>query len=151
MSRLADIGVALYKTLLALYPCAFRRQFAFDMIHDFEDASREAFAKDRWRGVMSLYLFIGADVLRSLPLQWLRSGALIITLVALVSAAFCAVVLSVLDLRVPYTMSTSSPERDGVLLLIVATTILVVIAATIVFSLMFLRPAFTRHAGRRRV
>lgn len=151
MPSITDISVAIYKTLLALYPRDFRREFASDMIHDFEDASHSAWTKDRWRGVMLLWLFTVADVLRNIPLQWVRSGTLIITAVALGFVTFCAAVVSMLDLRVPYTSRPGSPERDGVLLLVLGTTIVVVITATIVFSLMFLRSAFTRHAGRRRV
>ena len=151
MSPLAAIGVAIYKTLLALYPRAFRREFASDMIHDFEDASREAWTNNRWRGVLSLWLFIGADVLRNIPIQWLRSGTLIITVVSVVSATFCAAVVGMLDLRVPYMIQPSSPERDGLLVLILVTTVVVIIAATVILSLMFLRPALDRHAGRRRV
>ena len=151
MPLLASISVAMYKVLLALYPGAFRRQFAADMVEDFDEATREAWANDQWRGVLSVWLFVCADVLRNVPVEWLRSGSLIIAAIAVVSATFCAAVVSTLDLRVPYTMNSSSPEREGVLVLILATTILVIIAATVVFSLMFLRPACTRHAGRRRV
>jgi hypothetical protein len=144
------IALALYKMLLSLYPRAFRREFASDMIQDFEEANHEAWTNDRWRGVLSLSLFAGADVVRSMPIQWLRSATLIVTVLALVTATSC-VAVGLLDLRVRYTMRPSSPERDVLLLLILATTIVVLIAATVVFSLIFLRPALNRRAGRRRV
>jgi hypothetical protein len=151
MQPLVAIGLALYKALLGLYPRAFRREFASDMIQDFEEAGHEAWINDGWRGVLSLWLFAGADIVRSVPMQWLRSGTVIVTGLALTIATSCAAAVGILDPRVPYTMRPSSPERDELLLLVLATTIVVVIAATIVFSLMFLRPALNRHAGRRRV
>lgn len=144
------IGVAIYKALLALYPPAFRREFASDMIQDFEDASHEAWANDHWRGMLLLWVSTSVDVVRNVPAQWLRSGTLIVTALALVTATSC-VAVGLLDLRVRYTMTPSSPERDVLLLLILATTIVVLIAATMVFSLMFLRRALNRHGGRRRV
>ena len=151
MQPVTAIGPAVYKALLALYPPAFRREFASDMIQDFEDATHEAWANDRWRGVLSLWLFACADVVRSLPMQWLRSGTLIVSGLALMTATSCAAAVGILDPRVPYTMKPSSPERDELLLLILATTIVVLIAATVIFSLMFLRPTPSHGSGRRRV
>jgi hypothetical protein len=151
MHALIAIGVALYTALLDLYPRAFRREFGSDMIQDFEEATHEAWTTTGWRGVLSLWLFTGLDIACSLPMQWLTSGRLIFSGLALTTAASCAAGIGMLDPRVPYTMRATTPERDELLLLVLATTIVVVIAATIVFSLMFLRPALNRHGGRRRV
>jgi hypothetical protein len=151
MQPLVSIGVAVYKVLLGLYPRAFRREFASDMIQDFEEASEEARTNDGWRVLLSFWLFTGADVARSVPVQWLRSGTPIVIVLALVIATSCAAVVGMIDTRVPYIMRSSSPERDELLLLILATTIVVVIAATIIFALMFLRPVLNRNAARRRV
>ena len=145
------IGVALYRALLSLYPRAFRREFASDMAQDFEEASQEAWTNGRWRDVLSLWIFTGADLVRSVPIQWLRGGTLIVTGLALTIATSGAAAVQMLDPRVPYTMRSGSAERDGVLLLILVATIMVVIAATIIFSLVFLSPALKRRAGRRRV
>lgn len=151
MQPVIAVGLTLYRALLGLYPHAFRRAFAFDMIQDFEEASRETWMHDRWRGVLSLWLFTSADVVRGVALQWVRSSTLVFSAIAVMSAASCAAAVGVLDPRVPYTMRSSSPERDGLLLLILATTIVVLIAATVIFTLMFLRPVLNRNAGRRRV
>jgi hypothetical protein len=151
MQSVTRVGLTVYKALLGLYPRAFRRAFVFDMIQDFEDASQEAWQDGRWKGVLSLWLFTGGDVLRTLPIQWVRSGTLIFSGLALMSAASCAAAVGALDPRVPYVLRPSTPERDGVLLLILVTTTVVVIAATVIFSLMFLRPVLNRSAGRRRV
>ena len=151
MQPVTAIGSAVYRALLALYPPAFRREFASDMIQDFEEASHEAWTNTGWRGLLSFAFFAGADVARSVLMQWLRSGRLLVTGLALVTATSCVAVVGVIDPRVPYTMTSSSPERDGLLVLILVTTVVVIIAATVIFSLIFLRPALTRHAGRRRV
>ena len=145
------IGLALYKVLLGLYPPAFRREFSSDMIQDFEEASHEAWATGGWRGFLSLASFTGMDVARGVLMQWLRNGRAIVMGLAFVIAGACATVIGTLNLRVRYIIQPSSPERDGVLVLIVVTTVVVIIAATVIFSLIFLRPALTRHAGRRRV
>jgi hypothetical protein len=114
MQPLIAISLALYTALLGLYPRAFRREFATDMIQDFEEASHEAWTNTGWRGLLSFAFFAGADVARGVLMQWLRSGRLLV-------------------------------------MLILVTTVVVIIAATVIFSLMFLRPALNRHAGRRRV
>ena len=97
-----------------------------------------------------LWLFTGVDVARSVLVQWLQSGRLIVSGLA-PDCRFCVARVGGLDPRVPYTMTSSSPERDGLLVLVLVTTVVVVIAATVIFSLIFFRPALTRHAGRRRV
>lgn len=145
------IGLALYKALLGLYPPAFRREFSSDMVQDFEEASYETWASEGWQGLLSFAFFTGIDVARGVLMQWLRSGMAIVIGLAFAIAAACATVIGMLDLRVRYIIQPSSPERDGVLVLIVVTTVVVIIAATVIFSLIFLRPALTRHAGRRRV
>ena len=151
MHTVTAVGVTLYKALLALYPRAFRREFAFDMIQDFEEANREAWMENRWRGILSLWLLSGADVVRGVTVQWIRSSTLVFSAIAVMSAASCAAAVGALDPRVPFTMRASSPERDELLLLILATTVVVLITAVVVFSLMFLRPVLSRNAGRHRV
>ena len=93
----ARVGSTVYKALLGLYPRAFRREFGFDMIQDFEEASHDAWTDDHWRGVLSLWLLTAADIVRSVPVQWVRSGALIFSGLALMSAASCAAAVGVLD------------------------------------------------------
>jgi hypothetical protein len=145
------IGLAVYRTLLRLYPAAFRRAFGADMTEDFEEASLEAWMQDRWRGMLSLWFFTCADLMRTVPLQWLRSRTLIVSGLGLIFATSCAAAVGILDARVPYMIRSSSPERDGILLLILAATVVVVIAATIIFSQVFLRPALNGQARSRRV
>ena len=151
MQPLTRFGVGIYRALLGLYPRAFRREFAFDMIQDFEEASEEVWQNERWKGLMWLWVFTGADVIRTAPLQWVRNGTLVFGVFAVISAASCAAVVEVLTSRVAYQMQPSSPEREGVLVLIVVTTVVVLVAATVIFSLVFLRPVLGRSAGRRRV
>jgi hypothetical protein len=149
--RVTAIGSAVYRVLLGLYPPAFHREFASDMTQDFEEASQEAWTNRRWRGVVSLWYFTCANVVCTVPIQWLRSRTLVVGGLALMIATSCAASVGVLDRRVPYTLRSSSRERDGVLLLILAATVVVVIAATIIFSLVFLRPALHGRARARRV
>jgi hypothetical protein len=140
-----------YETLLRLYPPAFRREFASDMAQDFDDARREAWAKDGWRGLLSLWLFTTADLVRSLPMQWLRSGAFIVVALALASATCSAAAVAILAPRVTFRMRFTGVHGDELLLVIVATTLVVLIAMTIVFSWLFVRPTLNRSARVRRV
>jgi hypothetical protein len=151
MQGVIAIGLALYKALLGLYPPAFRREFASDMIQDFEEASYETWASGGWQGLSSFAFITGMDVARGVLMQWLRSGRAIVMGLAFAITGACAAVIGTLDLRVRYVIQPSSPERDGVFVLILVTTVVVIIAATVIFSLIFVRPALTRHAGRRRV
>jgi hypothetical protein len=145
------IGLMVYRALLALYPRTFRRAFGFDMTQDFEEASEEAWQNERWRGLVCFWLFTGADVIRTAPLQWIRNGTLAFSVFAVLSAASCAALVEVVTPRVAYQVQPGSAEREGVLVLILVTTVVVLIAATVIFSLLFLRPVLNRSAGRHRV
>ena len=151
MQSLTRLGVAIYEALLGLYPRAFRKEFGFDMIQDFEEASEEAWQNERWWGLVCLWVFTGADVIRTAPLQWIRSGTLVFSVLAVISAASCAAVVEVVTPRVAYQIQPGSAEREGVLVLILVTTVVVLVAATVIFSLVFLRPVLNRSTGRRRV
>ena len=143
--------MTVYGTLLRLYPPAFRREFASDMAQDFDDSSRQAWANEGWRGLLSLWLFTSADLVRSVPMQWLRSGALIVGALALASAACSAAAVAILAPRVTYRVRFADVHGDELLLVIVATTLVVLIATTIVFSWLFVRPTLNRSARVRRV
>ena len=144
-------GLTLYGLLLRLYPAAFRREFGSDMVQDFADISHEAWANEGWRGLLSLWLLTSADLARSVPIQWLRSGTLIIGALALAGAACSAAAVAILAPRVPYRIAFNGLHGDELLLVILATTLVVLIAATIIFSLLFLRPSLNRSARVRRV
>ncbi len=72
----APLAVAafLYQTLLHLYPSSFHDQFGSEMAADFEDATEEAWRALGWLGVLQLWPRIGADLIRGVLVQWLRTG-----------------------------------------------------------------------------
>lgn len=48
MAALPIIATPVYRTLVYLYPSAFRRQFASEMVSDFSDATSEAWYDGGW-------------------------------------------------------------------------------------------------------
>jgi hypothetical protein len=140
------IGVRLYRRMLVLYPARFRDQFRHEMASDFEEASRDALAAPgRWLALASLWALVAADFLRTLAIQWLRTG---LPLVALMAAFVTSGTVSMLAWIWPSPpVASSAPDSDIAFLVLVAAVVLLVIASTIVFSLLFLRPLFYRRRG----
>jgi hypothetical protein len=116
------------------------------MASDFEQASREALdARGGWGALLSLWGLVAADFIRTLAIQWLRTG---LPLVALVAAFFTSGTVSVLAWMWPSPpVASSSSDSDVVFLVLIAAVVLLIIASTIVFSLLFLRPLFYRRRG----
>jgi hypothetical protein len=136
---------AVYRALLRLYPARFQEEFAADMALDFADASDEGWTDRGWRGLMAVWLRTSRDLVRSLLTQWLRTGRPLAALVGGgVVVATMATAFQPLPDR-PLFRDLSPADRElGILILLVA-CLMVVIAATIIFTLWFLRPLLYRH------
>jgi hypothetical protein len=143
---LSTIGVRLYRRMLILYPARFRNQFRVEMARDFEEASRDALDTPRcWRTLASLWALVAADFLRTLAIQWLRTG---LPLVAVMAAFVTSGTVSALAWIWPAPpVASSGSDSDIVFLVLLAAVVILIIASTIVFSLLFLRPLFYRRRG----
>jgi hypothetical protein len=140
------VAIRVYKALLHLYPWSFRQEFAPDMARDFEDASRDAWQGAGWAGLALLWLTVAADLAQSLVVQWIRSGALIAGMLA-GAAAFTSVSAAVTFVpKAPFAVQLPPDDRDLAVLMLLTACVLLIIAATIIFSLWFLRPLLHRKA-----
>lgn len=146
-SSVADI---VYRTLLRLYPVRFQEEFASDMALDFADASEEAWLAERWTGLLQVWLRTGADLARSLTLQWMRTHIPLIAIVSIVIALSTASVAQTLIPKEPFFVNLQPHDRDLAALMLLTACVVLVIASTIIFTLWFLRPLLYRGSQRRR-
>lgn len=141
---LASIGVRLYRGLLLLYPARFRKQFEVEMACAFEEASHDAL-DDRRRllALISLWSLVAGDLVRTLVIQWVRTG---LPLVALGAAFATSGTVSVLAWMWPAQPGAfPSEDSDLAILLLLVAVVLMVIVSTMVFSLWFLHPLLERR------
>ena len=131
MTRPAPWDARVYAALLRLYPPAFQTAFLEDMVRDFLDARAEA----EPRGRVWLYVRTGGDLGRSLPVQWWRTGwPVILCAAALVPIGLASTVAAVWP-RDPFPVSPAAPDRDGLILAVLAIVVLFVIFSTILITL----------------
>jgi hypothetical protein len=119
------------------------------MALDFADASDEAWMQRQWSGLLAVWVRCGADVVRSLARQWMRTRlplvALISGLVALSTAAIAQTVVP----RGPFLAQVTPGDRELILLILMTACVVLVIASTIIFTQWFLRPLLYRRGPRR--
>ena len=156
MAVRSGVADTVYRMLLRLYPVRFQEEFGPDMALDFADASDEAWGRRGWRGLTAVWAHAAADVAGSLAVQWMRTGAPRIAAIAFTSAAATAsvVVASALTAVVPdrpLLAHVAPRDRDLVILMLLTACVLLIVAATIIFSLWFLRPLVHRRTRSARI
>jgi predicted lysophospholipase L1 biosynthesis ABC-type transport system permease subunit len=134
----------LYRAALFLYPPAFRREFSREMARDFEEATDETGRAGR-RHLLSLWGRIGADLARTVVIQWLRTGLPILLLCSTLGAVVAASVAANVLPRQPFTVPATAHDRDVMTLILLTIVVLLVVVATILFTFWFSRPMFRRH------
>jgi hypothetical protein len=123
----------LYRQGLSCCPPAFRREYADEMLRDFDDARDDAVAVGRrhlwiWR---ALILF---DLVRTILSQWWLSGW---PAIAVVSAALPIVMagsIAGVFRRTVFSVPLDVPHADTLGLVLLTTVFVVVIATTILFT-----------------
>jgi len=129
--------IVLYKTALYLYPPAFRREFSGEMLRDFHDARHEPHVLAARRQLWAFRRRMAADLVRSIPLQWARSGWPAIVAISLVGPLLSAVAAGTL-VRPAHFKVPSGTDRDDLLaMLVVVLLTLFIVAATIIFTFWF--------------
>jgi hypothetical protein len=101
-SAATTIAALVYRSVLHLYPPAFRREFGAEMACDFEDATTEAGTRHGWLGVSVLWAILAADLLRAIAIQWLRTGVPTAIAMAATWTISCCVLIA----------QQTSPRRD---------------------------------------
>jgi len=124
----------LYRVALSLCPVAFRRDHGDEMARDFDEARKEAAADSR-RAIWLLRGCMAIDLVRTLAVQWVRTGLPVIAVAsvfpALAIAEGVAAVARGARVRIPDGLE----HEDMLLVLFMAVTCVVLIAMTIVLSL----------------
>jgi predicted lysophospholipase L1 biosynthesis ABC-type transport system permease subunit len=134
-----------YRAALYLYPAAFRREFSSEMTRDFHEATHEAARAGRRRDLLALWAGIGADLARTIVVQWLRTGLPVLLLCSTAAALAAASVAANVLPRAPFDVPSTAHDRDVMTLILLTCVVLLVVAATILFTFWFSRPMFRRH------
>lgn len=131
---------AIYRAALRLYPPAFRREFSAEMARDFDDAIAETRAEGGRGELAALWRSTGADLARTLIVEWLRTGLPVLMLTAAAGTAIAAKVAATVVLQPPLALPIEQADRDILTLLVLTCAVLLVICATIIFTFWFSRP-----------
>ena len=142
--RLRNVDVRLYGAALWLCPPEFRRDYGGEMVRDFLDARADAQAGGRRRDLWLLRAQMGLDVLRTIGVQWSRTGLPLIGLVSMVMPLTLLAGIARLASRARFTIPAGTDqELMGIMLL--AVTSFFVIAATIALTVCAPRPVRRRR------
>ncbi len=133
----------LYRAALALLPAAFRREHGAEMARDFDEARLEAC---RTSALWLLRAGIAIDLVRTLAVQWVRSGLPLIAIASILLSLALAEGLAAIARRASVRMPDGLEHEDAVVVLFMAEILVVLIAMTIFISLWVGR--LMRH-GRR--
>jgi hypothetical protein len=144
------VATSAYKALVNLYPPTFRRQFASEMVCDFEEATCEAWREGRRLAVVRLWMQIGADLAWTLAAQWLRHGLPVVTILSALGTSMFVFAVTSLLRHTPRAIAPGPAEDLKVLILLTA-IVVVLSAAVIVFTVCFWLMVLKRNARVRRV
>jgi hypothetical protein len=139
------LDARLYRTGLRLCPGEFRQDHAGEMACDFEDARREAAAAGT-KGLWMFRLLFGADLARTLLVQWMRTGLPAIGVVAVLVPLLLANAVATASRFLTTRVRIEQLPSDAVGVILLSSVAVMVIVATIVFNHWVHRP---RRIGRR--
>jgi hypothetical protein len=133
----------LYRAALTLLPATFRREHGAEMARDFDEARQEA---DGTRAFLLLRAGISIDLVRTLAVQWVRTGLPLIAIASILLSLALAEALAAIARRTSVRMPDGLEHEDALVVLFMAEILVVLIAMTIFISLWVGR--LMRH-GRR--
>jgi hypothetical protein len=133
----------LYRAALTLLPGAFRREHGSEMARDFDEARQEA---DSTSAFWLLRAGISIDLVRTVAVQWVRTGLPLIAIASILLSLTLAEALAAIARRTSVRMPDGLKHEDAVVVLFMAEISVVLIAMTIFISLWVGR--LMRH-GRR--
>ena len=139
------IANTVYRAALYLYPGAFRREFSTEMTRDFHEATLEARRAGRRRDLLTLWAGIGADLARTIVVEWLRTGMPVLLLCSTAAALAAAGVAANVLPHAPFDVPVTAQDRDVMTLILLTCAVLLIIVATILFTFWFSRPMFRRQ------
>jgi hypothetical protein len=134
-----------YRTALWCCPPAFRREHGDEMSLDFEAARREAGARG-CRALWGIRLLMAIDLVRTLGVQWVRTGIPALAVVSMLVPLAIAEALAAVVRRAPIPMPGDGGAVEVHVVLLLAVTSVILIAMTIAVSVLASRPI---RRGRR--
>jgi hypothetical protein len=142
-SLLSSFEGRLYRAALTLLPATFRREHGAEMARDFDEARQEANSTSAF---WLLRAGISIDLVRTLAVQWARTGLPLIAIASILLSLALAEGLAAIARRTSVRMPEGLEHEDAVVVLFMAEISVVLIAMTIFISLWVGR--LLRH-GRR--
>ena len=134
-----------YRVALWFCPPAFRHRFGDELAHDFEDGlhdvRRTGFAGD----VPTFLLRSGADLGRTIVVQWLRTGAVLSTLLSVFGLAATVGAIDAIRSASQQAHLVRPEHEEAVILLLLFGVVMVVIGATIFLTQYLLWPRVRRR------
>jgi hypothetical protein len=131
-ASLKSLEGRLYRAALSLLPPAFRREHGAEMARDFDQARQEAASAS---ALWLLRACIAIDLVRTLAVQWARTGLPIIAAASLLLTLVLAEALAVVARRASIRMPAGFAHEDELVVLFMAQISVVLIALTILLSL----------------
>lgn len=122
----------LYQAALSLLPGAFRREHGAEMARDFDEARQGA---DSTGECWLLRACISIDLVRTLAVQWVRTGLPVIAVASILLSLALAEGLAAIARRTSVRMPDGLEHEDTVVLLFMAQISVVLIVLTILVSL----------------
>ena len=135
----------LYRAALSLCPAGFRVEHGDELVRDFDEARGEALASGD-RGLWSFRLLMAVDLIRTVSVQWFRTGIPATALASVVVALALAAGLASVARRATFPMPSDPADAEILGVLLLAVTSVVIIALTASLNLWVNRP---RRRGRR--
>lgn len=135
----------LYRAALSLCPAGFRVEHGDELARDFDEARGEALATGD-RGLWSFRLLMTVDLVRTVSVQWFRTGIPATALASAVVALALAAGLASVARRATFPMPSDPADAEILGVLLLAVTSVVIIAMTASLNLWVNRP---RRRGRR--
>jgi len=147
-SSRTSVDARIYRAALRLFPAAFQRDFADDMLRDFEDGLDEA---RRCGRASARWFFRGrllADFARTLGLQWLRTGWPIVGVLAMAITLASTAALATVWRRMVILLPSGTADQDVIALEMLTVVVFLFIVATILLTMWSGR--IVRRGTRRR-
>jgi len=136
-SAAALTATFVYRALLHLYPGAFRLEFGDEMACDFEDATTDGWTTRGWIGMLTVWVSMANDLMRTIAIQWLRNGApTLIAASAIWTVSWCVLIAQQgmpqrdMSLLIP----PRNPDQEMLIMLLGSAVVVLLIVATVLIT-----------------
>jgi hypothetical protein len=141
----SSLDARVYRAALYLYPPAFRRDFAQEIVRLFDETRQDVLMESSVNGLWRFRARTIADLSVAIVRQWLRTGWPLIAALSVLYPLTAASALSSLWRRLLIVLPRDSADPDVALLEMLAAVVTLIVAATIILTFWFTRPLLERH------